>query len=438
MGNTSSKGKNRFRRRKRQRKSSIRDSESHSATEAPSHESMIAATKPEHTLRGDIMFEYNSKPSMTSEHALTQEAALKKSRSPSQWLRCSHSVNEHKVQLNQHTIVFFGPDGEASMIHAYDSSQDTHTRYHAASMDPKLDARFVTAAAHSFLNILYAVISIEKDDKLKRFYIVSFDFNAKRWEQVATIPSPVWIPGACDRIRGALVVADALLIISSDCAWVYDVSSTSHEVCFQRLLSWEGGGTSLLGGSEIDVFFLPRRSRVLLVAHGLGMFTFLWEPLRPSTSNIIRLAQVPLWLSGDGLRSPLQAPPERSGCIVTVDGGHVLLFTESGRIWVVSTRSWCGRASEIKCPIDSRGMNGLYAWKLGNTGTATVNWFVRAYHEQYPDDLVRMICSYVGTWFVHLFMRNRGHHWACPLRPILCGEDATGRPLESVFEPRAN
>ena len=151
---------------------------------------------------------------------------------------------------------------------------------------------------------------------------------------------------------------------------------------------------------------------MLIVVHGQGIFTL--------SLNGSMLA-VPLRLSGDG-HAFLQL--ERFGCLVTRGGARMLMFTGSGRIWVVDTRTWNGTPSEVTCPAASQGKNGLFTWMMSNVDYRPVNGYVRSYVRSL--DVVDIIKSFCGTSFVHMFARGGGFHWACGLNPILDGEESNG------------
>ena len=368
-------------------------------------------------LGGEIVTKYTSRPFETSEHAHTQERGSGKHHmNLSRWLRCSHSVHSHCLQLNDHTLVAFASDGDAQIFYTYDSNRDTFSKFHAASMRPR--ERYVAAAAYKVLNTIYAVTTVAKgEESQKQLRLLCLDLNTKRWAQVATLSTS-------ERMLGAVMAGHELLLVGHAHCWLYAV--TSSQVRLKRAWDMKNLDVDLswLNSRDVEVnlFFMPNTGRVLMVAHGQTMFT-----LDVDSSEAEPAVAVPLRLQGKQAFSQL----ERFGCLLTRGGAHVLLFTESGAIWVVDTRSWNGRQSAVKCPAESQGRNGLFTWMMTNTDNRAVDGFVRQSYAEHgaagaemrflSQDALGIIKSFYGTWFVHLFMRGNGFHWAMGLKPILDG-----------------
>ena len=114
---------------------------------------------------------------------------------------------------------------------------------------------------------------------------------------------------------------------------------------------------------------------------------------------------------------------KKFGCLGT--NAHVLLFTASGgTIWIIDTWTWTGKESQVKCPADSLGNNGLFTWMMANTDERIVDGFARRVRGV-PQDVRSLIRAFTSTLSVHMFMRGNGPHWAMKLDQIFDGKPVT-------------
>ena len=356
---------------------------------------------------------YTSKPYTSSEHHRTKQ---QNDADASIWIKCSHSIYSNPITISDNVIVVFPEGRDISLYYTYDSNTDTFCKWAAQHLSTK--ERLLAASMDRLNNVLYIITASSKSPtaKLMNSDIIKFDFNLMKWHRIYNHKNPGSVSTnfggeLCKNVLGSVIIDRQLYILCNGGHFIWNMDNNT----FAEQVMWNLFSDNIINMEDVNVFY-RKSSNELWIKNVSDLYKY------DVCSNI--MSQVVLTKENFSSFGALK----EFGCLMTCNERYLVILGDShDAIYVIDMITCKTRASKVKCP--KNGKTGFYACLMGNDDTmsiATEGYIRQCWNSQEfigircPSlDVINMIKSFYGTWYIHLFARNGGYHWAMRPGPIL-------------------